>query len=117
MTTVTANARGVSPELKAALILDAEARGMSVSDVALQTLANHYGLQIPPGKGRRSTNPKAFSGQLNIRMPVELAALIYKDARVMGLTVTSVILRTLSEHYNGRAAVRERRRAEAETPA
>jgi hypothetical protein len=99
MSEVTANVRGASPALKSALIADAEKEGISVSDAALRVLARRYGIKLPEGKGRKTTNAKATSGQLNVRMPVGLAALLYQASRVTGLTTSSVILAALSEHY------------------
>jgi len=94
------NIRNVPKGVKAALIADAERQELSVSDVALCILAEHFGTECP-ATGNRSRSEPTLSDQLQLSIPHyhPLWASFWSAAREWKTTQSSSVIHVLSAHY------------------
>lgn len=87
----------VSPELKDALVADANLRNSNMTDVATEILARHYGVPWEPCSGRRAQIGE--STEILLKMPTALARKIDEVAWRGKRPKSDVVREILSKHY------------------
>lgn len=98
---------GVSPELRAALVSSAKDQDISINEVAVRVLADHYKVKVTtPENGLRGQREKAThsferaeTDKLSIRGPASLHRKLSEDAKRRGGTLRGVILERLSLNF------------------
>jgi len=86
-------------ELRRRLDDEVAARGTNLNDVAVEILASRFGLLFEP-TGRRAT-PRAGGGDVLLRLPPELKALLARRAAERRRTANDLIVETLAERLGG----------------
>jgi hypothetical protein len=98
-TTTLKNIKGVSTELKSALVEEALKSGRSVSDVAISILSTYFKIK-PFLQGNTTTTPNLGSQLLlKVERNGPLALSLYSAAREWQLTESSAAVKVLSAHY------------------
>ena len=94
------NVKSVPPELKAALIAEAEQDGRSVTDVALCILADYFEVDCP-AIGNQARSEPTLGDQLQLRIPVDhkLWGAFWAASREWSTTESSAIIKVLAQHY------------------
>ena len=82
--------------LKRALVREVARRGSNLNDVAVERLADRFGVPFTPSGRRRKVIPGA-SGVAVLRLPVALRRALKDAAAERRTTVNDLVLRTLSE--------------------
>jgi predicted HicB family RNase H-like nuclease len=87
----------VSAEVKERLVADANHREVSLNDVAVGLLADHFRVSFK-GTGRRSPGARTPAGPLPLRVPPSLWRRVHNAA--VGQTKSDVVERVLRAHYD-----------------
>lgn len=91
--------RGLPPELKAALVAEAGARGVSQNDVACEILGRHFGVEHKPSGRRGATPPGNESTQVLLRMSPGLYERIGVAKLAQQRPEATIVIRVLARHY------------------
>lgn len=102
------NVRNVRPDIRAAVVRDAQDRTISVNDTVGEILAAHYGLSWETAAYGAT---ESTSQQWYLRMPSVLKHTIQAHAEKAGGKQTGVILWILARHYGLPNASLKSRRA------
>lgn len=92
------NVRNVPVHIKQAVAEEAVERGCTMSDVIGMVLAERFGGQYVMS-GERSIGVDLDGDQFRIQLPVTFGEKIWKQSRKTGETESSVVLRTLADHF------------------
>jgi len=93
--------KDVPDRLRHRVSIDAAAEYRSVSDVIRRILCARYGLDCPP-MSRRYTEQPAIKPTILLRLQPALKGELFLEAEATECSVRSIILDTLTAHYNGK---------------
>jgi myo-inositol-1-phosphate synthase len=88
------------PALKRALAREVARRGSTLNDIAVQILAERFGVSFAPS-GRKGSVPGA-SGAVILRVPPELRRRLKGAAEQSASTTNKVVIETLTEELQGK---------------
>ena len=97
-TYITKNIRNVHPDVRSEVVAQALKRGVTISDIVGETIAQAWSLPYEYS-GERSIGVDLDGTQLNVRIPQEMATRIYAVSRAHGLTESSFVQELLAERY------------------
>lgn len=100
-TYVLKNIRRPAPEVRAAVVAHALSRGITISDVIGETIAQAWDMEYELS-GRRPVGIEADATQLSVQMPQEMAARIWMTSRTRGVTESSLVQELLAERFDVR---------------
>src|ERR687896_2393751 len=86
--------------LKSALAREVARRGSTLNDIAVQILADRFGVQFEPS-GRKCSVP-GTSGDVLLRVPTELKERLQGAAEASASTTNRLVIDTLSEELRGK---------------
>src|ERR671915_1322516 len=86
--------------LKSALAREVARRGSTLNDIAVQILADRFGVHFEPS-GRKGSVP-GTSGDVLLRVPTELKERLQGAAEASASTTNRLVIDTLSEELRGK---------------
>lgn len=92
------NVRNVKPHIRRAVVNEAAAYQLTISDVVGSVLAARYDLPYVSAR-TKPLGAEPTGSQFMLRLPVPLTDAIVREARDEGLTESSVVQLALAEHY------------------
>lgn len=98
-TYVTKNIRRTDPAVRQAVVSEAKRRGVTLSDVVGEALAEAWDMEYEPS-GERTMGIMPHATQLNVRIPQEMAARVWLVARTRGITEGSLVQEVLAERFD-----------------
>jgi len=96
---VTKNIRNVDPAIRAAVIEDALARRITLSDVVGEALSEAWDIAYTLSGEEAGRFPASETAQFNVRIPQEMATRIWLVARANGSTESSTVQGVLATKY------------------
>lgn len=98
-TYVTKNIRNVHPDVREAVLDVATSVGVTISDVVGGALSAAWDIPYELSGERAIGINQAYSDQLNVHIPQEMAHRIWLVSRARGITESSLVQSVIADHY------------------